>query len=568
METIAIYLKKNYLLLLILSLAVFLRFFGIQKFPPSANWDEISHGYNACSILKTGQDEWGKTFPSIFRAYGDYKLPVYIYITSLVEMLVGPNIFAIRLTSLLAGIGSLIFVYLLTKELFNIKTALIAAFLFAIEPWSFFLSRGAFEANLALFFVIAGVYFFVKATRKDLYFLASFFLFGLSIWTYNSARIFVPLLIVAITCIFRREIFGLIKKNRVIFILSLVIIITLFLPMVYQLVGSDGRARYGKVAIIDEGAVSKINQDIHLSKLPVVLRRVVYNKGTYWIIKFVGNYINHFSGNFLFFKGGSNYQFSVPEFGLIYPVNALFFIIGLISFIGTRDKKRQLIVLWMLLAPIPSSITREAPHVLRSILLLPTPMILTASGLVSSYNWLKRKKLDISFRRIFISFYLVILFVLAWRYLNEYFGNYSRDYSWSWQYGYKQIVNYAKENYDKYDNIIVTKKYGEPHEFFLFFWPWDPDKYRNDPNLIRFYQSKWYWVDRFNKFYFVNDWEIAKSDGNTFVLESGGKVDCTITKCLLITSPENHPKNWAKIKTINFLNNEPAFEIYNNLKED
>jgi len=30
------------------------------------NWDEVSHGYNAYSILKTGKDEWGKTFPLIF----------------------------------------------------------------------------------------------------------------------------------------------------------------------------------------------------------------------------------------------------------------------------------------------------------------------------------------------------------------------------------------------------------------------------------------------------------------------------------------------------------------------
>ena len=76
-----------------------------------------------------------------------------------------------------------------------------------------------------------------------------------------------------------------------------------------------------------------------------------------------------------------------------------------------------------------------------------------------------------------------------------------------------------KENYDKYDKIIITKKHGEPHEFLLFFWPWDSQKYQDDPNLIRFEQSNWFWVDRFDKFYFVNDWEIPKEEG-VFVLES------------------------------------------------
>jgi hypothetical protein len=127
------------------------------------------------------------------------------------------------------------------------------------------------------------------------------------------------------------------------------------------------------------------------------------------------------------------------------------------------------------------------------------------------------------------------------------------------------MVSYIKENYEEYDKIIITKKYGEPHEFLLFFWPWDSQKYQDDPNLIRFEQSNWFWVDRFDKFYFVNDWEIPKEEG-IFVLESEKEeVDCTTDlKCLLITSPANYPEDWKNLKVINFLNGEPAFEIYEN----
>jgi len=86
-------------------------------------------------------------------------------------------------------------------------------------------------------------------------------------------------------------------------------------------------------------------------------------------------------------------------------------------------------------------------------------------------------------------------------------------------------------------------------------------QYINDPNLIRFYQSNWYWVDAFDKFYFVNDWEIP-SEGTTFVLESKKEVDCSNTSCLLITSPGNYPYGWNKLDTIKFLDDTPAFEIY------
>jgi hypothetical protein len=138
------------------------------------------------------------------------------------------------------------------------------------------------------------------------------------------------------------------------------------------------------------------------------------------------------------------------------------------------------------------------------------------------------------------------------------------NYSWSWQYGYKEVVEYIKDVYQDYDKIIITKKYGEPHEFILFLWPWDPGAYQNDPNLVRFDQTNWYWVDRFDKFYFVNDWDIPKESDENFILESGEEFDCKNSRCLLVTSPSNYQKDWQLLKTIYFLDGKPAFEIMEN----
>ena len=139
-------------------------------------------------------------------------------------------------------------------------------------------------------------------------------------------------------------------------------------------------------------------------------------------------------------------------------------------------------------------------------------------------------------------------------YWKVYFGWYRRDYSWSWQYGYKQAAGFIKENYSQYDKIIMTKKYGEPHEFILFYWPWDPKSYNNDSNLVRYFQANWYWVDSFDKFEFVSDWEVKE---NT-------KYQTPNTKYLLITSPGNYSEGWRKIETIYFLDGKPAFEILEN----
>jgi len=189
---------------------------------------------------------------------------------------------------------------------------------------------------------------------------------------------------------------------------------------------------------------------------------------------------------------------------------------------------------------------------------------LSAVGLVAVVNWLNKIRIFKNKYKILYLIYFVFLAGFVENYLNIYFNDYKRIFSWSWQYGYRQVVDYIKLDYDKYDKIIVTKKYGEPHEFLLFFLSWDPGEYRNDPNLIRFNQSNWFWVDRFDKFYFVNDWNVPKEEWQSFKLESGTSFNCIGQKCLLITSPENSPKTWSKLKTVYFLDGKVAFDLYEN----
>src|SRR3989344_2523195 len=110
--------KFNILLFsLILFIAVFLRFYQLSNIPPSLNWDEVSIGYNAYSIFKTAKDEWGNFLPLSFRAFGDYKLPFYIYLDIPFVFLFGLNELAVRLPSVLSGIGVVILTFFILKEL-------------------------------------------------------------------------------------------------------------------------------------------------------------------------------------------------------------------------------------------------------------------------------------------------------------------------------------------------------------------------------------------------------------------------------------------------------------------
>lgn len=563
------FLRHRFLVFIIFFASV-LRFI-LPGTPPSLNWDEISHGYNAYSILTTGKDEWGKFMPIIFRAYGDYKLPLYIYLTAASEFLFGLTTLAVRLPSIMAGIGTVIFTYFLILELLSRKQkekseynyswlATAGALLVAIEPWSFFLSRAAFEANLALFFFVSGIYYFLKfvnSNNSKSYLLYSSLLLGLTVWTYNSYRIFTPLMVLTLCFIYKKDLFEIYKYQKSLVFYTSLLLSLFLIPMFIQLRSPVGQARYSWVGILDQGSINKINEARGAG-----CSRLICNKYTYMTREFQENYFSHFSPSFLFLKGGSQHQFSVPDHGLLYLVNLPLIIFGIIFLTKTKlipIKSKLLILAWVVLAPISSSLTREAPHVLRSVTFIPMPMVFSVLGIYALYSSFLPKF------KIALGFGVVLLFLFAFEsYMSKYFNDYPKNYSESWQYGYRGVSIYVKENYHKYDKIVITKKYGEPHEFLLFNLGWDSNKYNNDPDLNRFAQSNWFWVDGFDKFYFVNDWEITEERLNqkVFTTESKKEIDCNADKCLLITGGDTKHKNWVAINTINFLNGKTAFIAY------
>jgi 4-amino-4-deoxy-L-arabinose transferase-like glycosyltransferase len=551
-------LNYKYLILIVI-LGAILRFTALSQMPPSLNWDEISHGYNAYSILKTGHDEWRQLFPvANFRAYGDYPLPLNLYLTIPFIFVFGLTQNAIRIPHAMLGTIAILAVYFLALGITkNKKISLIASFLAAIDPWLLFPSRAVFQSNLSIFFLTTGMAAFFNREKNKWLMPISFLFLGLTLFSYHSTRIFTPLLLVPIIFIYRKEFLEKFKKHKPQFIVSLLFIILFFGSLPFILLNPSARARSNVVFLIDQGAINQIENDRATSTLP--FKSLIYNKVTYFGVKFTQNYVNYFSPNFLFLNGGTQYQFSVPNHGVLYLVTLPFFYLGLILLIGKaiQNKDYRLILLWLLLAPIPAAITQDSGAVIRATTMLPIPELLVGLGVYEVFKRLPKYEIVLG------TIFTIAMILSLENYVTVYAKSYRTDYSWAWQYGYEQVVSYAKQNYNNYDQIITTKNYGEPHEYFLFFMQYDPTKYMTDPNLIRFHQSDWYWVDHFDKFWFVNDWQIPKT-GSTFITESKHEIDCLRQKCLLITTPNNAPNGWIKINEVKFLDGKTAFEMYKN----
>src|SRR5260221_11836804 len=102
---------------LILLVAVAIRFYKLGSVPYSLYWDEVAMQVDVKSVVQTGRDMFGRPwYQVIYPSYGDFKLPVYIWAASGVEKMLGLSEFAFRLPSALAGIGTIIVAGWLAKE--------------------------------------------------------------------------------------------------------------------------------------------------------------------------------------------------------------------------------------------------------------------------------------------------------------------------------------------------------------------------------------------------------------------------------------------------------------------
>lgn len=544
--------KKHLLFILIALIAFFLRFWQLNKFPVALNWDEISHGYNAYSLIETGQDQWSKSWPIFnFRAYGDYPTTLNMYLSIPFIYLFGLNAWSIRIVSALCGWGLVLLSFFLAKELFNNqKISYLSMTLAALSPWIFFPSRAVFQSTVAQFFLALGILFLIKARKKTKFILPGVIFTSISTYAYHNTKIIVPLLLFLYLIIFFKEITSKFKKNKKTFIVTFLLASLLIIPQLINTINNkEAQARSRWVFIINPAAINKIENNRNNYQGSQFVSKLKYNRVTLFTTTVAKNYLGFINPKVLFFDSTQNHQFNIPQKGVLYPIFLPFFYLGIAFILFKLFKKDKIAIFltsWFIVGLIPAVITVGDFPIIRAMTILPLPQIIIAYGLVQALSFFKKQK----FKSLFLFLVLLILFFQSFFYFKNYFNDYANNYSSSWQYGYKEAVAYIKDNYSDYDQIIFTKKYGEAHQFLLFYWPWNPESYQNDPNLDWDFHADWYWVNAFDKFIFVNDWEVKE------------KTENITQKTLLITSPSNYNKdNTTLIKTIYFLNKEPAFDI-------
>lgn len=570
---------KLFTLLIIVFLAVGLRFYKLGEVPPGINWDEASMGFNAHMILKSGRDEFGEKFPLSIRSYDDFKAPLTVYLGALVFKFLPINEWSLRFPSAFLGSLTVLLTFLLTKELFKEKQradayALLAAFLLAISPWHLSFSRVLFEANIALFFTVLGVFSFLKFVNDSekrkkqlIYGFIATLSFCLSLYAYHSARGFTPLLILSLLLIFWKK---LKYRKKHLFLFSVLFLLFSF-PLLKLTFSLQVQRRIKSVNIFEQERkpFERSVQFLEIAQkqgVPFWLARVFYNRRIEYAKQLVIGYFSHFTPNFLFLKAGNVVMYRpAANVGLLYLSELPFLLLSFYYLFKKKPQAFLILISWFLITPIPASFTTNPPFVPRVTSFLPVLQILVAYGLINFWADFKKRKA----KKFLLAFYCFLFACNFFYFIHQYFIHFSLENSETWQYGYRELMRTIEEQKD-YKKVIFFVRQNEigretilekTHGFLAFYVLPEPEEYLREggTQLCQFGTTG---KMHFENYYFYPLFCFDEKMSDKEVIELMGEGNLVIFDPLdLQERVVGRGKNFESIRTIKFLDGRRALEL-------
>lgn len=566
------------ILFVIVVIASILRLFHLSQVPVSLFGDELDVGYHAYSILKTGRDYSGNFMPLHLQSLAEWRTPLYLYSAVPTVALFGISPLGVRLPAALFGIATIPMFYLLVSELIGgenesrkRKLGLFAAFLLAVSPWHIQYSRAAFEVTQLLFFLISGIYLFIRSLRtKGSLLWLSGISFGLMPWVYSTAKMFTPFLFVILGLVYLKEIFALPKKTLLVGLLAAGLVLT---PITWSTLFGGGTQRFNYISIFSDPTVepeigTARGNDAHnrgetgTGLNPTPIDKMFHNKFTYWGESLLQHSFMPFSTEFLFLTGDPNPRHSIEGMGEFYKFEIIGLLAGLAFFIAKSENRKSkiLIALWIILGVFPSSLTRDGGnHATRLILILPPLVFLVAYGFMYLLN-----NVNSLFKRPLVLLYVVVFVLSFVSYQHLYWvHNPSQSERW-WHYGWGPAITEVKRIQSQYDNVVITSADEPPWIFFAGWYEYDPVLWHQGYPMKKHQLTGFGEVSYIGKFSFgsfegkkgLYDWGKIL-DSKTLYLASAKEVNVN-----LIAEPERTPKDIQLLKSFAYPSGEPAFYLF------
>lgn len=480
--------KQRLLFLCVFFLALILRIWRLGEVPEGFYSDEALYGYEAYSLLKTGKDQFGNFLPLSIAGFGDFRPALYIYSTIPSIVVFGLTEFGTRLPSAVFSLATLIVAYQLVKTYLNRKVALTFMLILAISPWSLFFGRMAHEANLTTLLIICGVFFLTRSGQHLIHLLITVVFFTASLYTYHSARVFVPLSLLFTGFLF----FEKVKKNAVRVGVGVILFLVLTLPLSLEFTGEGGSRIRGVSIWDDPGLVLRINEargQFLAAKVSPLLARLVANKVTFLTQEILINFTEEISPRFLLLKGDPNEIYNTPNAGILLWIEPLLILGG----IGWWWKRKRRSTFWIIgilfIGVLPDVLTRFNPSSARIHHLLPITAFLSGTGIVKLTRNLTAR----------LVICLLIAVNLTW-FWYHYLWVRPRLHARVWQTGTKEMILKAQKLSHDFDKIWISRSgWGWIHLVFHTKYP--PDVLQNELITLPRNDLGFWWVSNVGKYY-------------------------------------------------------------------
>jgi len=394
------------ILLVILAIAAWFRFYALDTIPPGFTHDEAGHGHDAIAIAHGARP--------LYETVGYGREPLYDYVVAWLMPIFGENYLTLRIVSALAGLLLIVVMHFWVRRAFDVPTAIATSAFLATSFWAVMVSRQALRSALLPVLFAASIYFMWQAVRPYAkqqsiqrrwplisrlasYTLAGLFL-GLSLTTYMAARV-LPIVFVAFWIylfIFNRKVW---RDNwfGVFFIIGLGLIIAW--PMFNYLATTPGA----------EQRLTQLSGPIDqlFAGNPQELLKNIFGA----------------LGMFMFY-GDNLWLYNIPGralLGLILGPLALAGVV--IAAVRFKRMEYALAIFWLIAGIFPSLITGVVASNLRSIAALPVVYLFVSIGLVEIMRGLERLIESHTLRTIPLVLLAVTVTVFSW---NAYFDQWAQ----------------------------------------------------------------------------------------------------------------------------------------------
>ncbi len=338
-------MKPKLILLLVLGLAFILFFFRITKVPPGINGDEVGIGRNAHLISRNLTDENNNFLPLfIFAKDSDWKQPVTTYATALVFRIFGASLEALRATSILFILASVIIFYFLAKEIYSFKFFVVGSVVLLTIPIIMIQSHLALENIAVLPFIFFWLLMVAKYDKwkKNTYLFLGGASLGIGIYSYLGMRLIVPVLSL-ITLIYLGKNF----RRGVYFLLGVIpFFLLLYVANFYYPGAAIGH----------------------------------YNAPPPSLNEFLLRYLSTFDLSFLFIKGDSAPYHSTGRTGMFLVASLPLFVTGILRILKEKKPMELLILSSFFLTPLLFGLVPEIYRASRLLALVPFYVIISVVG--------------------------------------------------------------------------------------------------------------------------------------------------------------------------------------------